>query len=219
MPAFSSLPIPDLLRAATDLYTNARDDAEAFAVLSADPWAFTAEDFDAGLSLVKAVRDFQKAEVKEELESQEATDAYDAAVDAVRKVYLRHRGAVRRRHGRGTPVYSALGLAGDAPDDREGLLSDAADFYAGLADRPDVVAETRGLTEAGVAEAEALMAEAIDKGADQTRESGDVDRVSAQRQDAVVALRRHASLTAADAKAALADHPQLQERLGLLDRS
>ena len=219
MPSFHELSIPDLLRDARDLYTNARDDAEVFAVLSAEPWAFTADDFDAGLGLVAAVEEALETEAREKLERGRATNAYGKAVRAVEKVYARHRGVLRSRIPRTAPEYRGLGLAGEAPDDREDLLKDAADFYGTLAAQPDLVAATRGISDAGIAEARGLIEAARKAGTVQTREVGEAQRAQKDQQDAVEALRKHAALTASDAAAALADHAQLRERLGLLDRS
>ena len=219
MPAFSTLPIPDLLRAARDLYTNGRDDAEVFAVLSVEPWAFTTADFDAGLALVAAVTAALKTEAREEREARKATTAYDTAVTAVEGMYNAHRKRLRDRIRRRDPEYRSLGLVGDTPDDREDLLKEAADFYARLGSEADLVAATRGLSAALVAEAEALIEEARTRGSDQTREDGEAETARRAQQAAVRTLRAHAGLTAKDAAAALADHPQHRERLGLLERS
>jgi len=219
MPSFSNAPIPDLLRDARDLYTNARDDAEVFAILSAEPYLFTTADFDAGLALVQAVTDAQSTEARESLESQQATQAYGAAVQAVERAYAGHRAQGRKVFPRGTPEYGALGLGGDAPDDREDLLRDAGRFYDALAASPDVVAAVRGYSDAVVADAQALVRVATQAGTAQTKEQGDLDRVGVARKDAIRTLRKHAALTASDCAHALADHPQLRERLGLLERS
>lgn len=219
MASFHRLPIADLLRDARDLYTNARDDAEVFAILSADPWGFTAADFDAGLALVAAASDALKAEAREGLESQQATAAYDRAADAVRDAYNLHRDRLRDRFSRSDPEYSGLGLAGETPGDREQLLKDAADFYDTLSGQTDVLAEVRGLSAETVAEVQVLIAAAQDTGSKQTLESGDFERARNTQQAAVRALREHAALTAKDAAAALKDHPQLRERLGLTERS
>ena len=219
MASFHRLAVPDLLRAARDLYTNARDDAEVFAILAAEPYAFTAADFDAGLALVSAVTRTIADAARESLEAQQATAAYDAAVRAVERTYARHRDQGRKRYPRGTPEYSALHLGGDAPDDREDLLRDAARFYETLADRPDIIAAVRPYSDAVIADARALISAATADGVTQTKETGDVDIADAARRDATQVLREHAALTASDCAYALADHPQLRERLGLLERS
>ena len=219
MASFHRLPIPDLLRDARDLYTNARDDDEIFALLSAEPWGFTEADFDAGLALVQAVTTALGTEAREELEARQATTAYDAAADAVRAAYNLHRDLLRSRYDRDAPEYSGLGLAGETPGDREDLLKDAADFYGTLSSQTDIVAAVRGLSAETVAEAQGLVEAARDDGSAQTKEAGDAERARATQQAAVRALREHAALTAKDAAAALKDHPQLRERLGLRERS
>ena len=219
MPSFASRPSAVVLSASHTLYANARDDAEVFAVLSAEPWGFTAGDFDAGLALIGTITDADTAEIKEELESQRATAAANADADAVEKTYSRHRVQLRRHYRRGTPEYGALGLAGSAPDARPALLKAARDFYNARAADPAVLDPIRGLTPAVIADAQALVKAATDSHAAQAKEAGDVDVVSDTRQTAVTALRTHAAVTAADATVALADHPQFRERLGLLERS
>ena len=82
-----------------------------------------------------------------------------------------------------------------------------------------VLAEVRGLSAETVAEVQVLIAAAQDTGSKQTLESGDFERARNTQQAAVRALREHAALTAKDAAAALKDHPQLRERLGLTERS
>jgi len=219
MASFLDLSIPDLFRDARDLYTNARDDAEVFAILSAEPWSFTAADFDAGLALVDAVTEALKTEAREGREARQATTDYAGAVAAVETMYNAHRERLRDRFRRRDPEYGALGLAGETPDDREDLLKEAADFYARLAGEADLVAATRGLSAALITEAEALIEEARTAGSAQTKEGGDAQTARTAQQAAVGALRQHAGLTAKDAAAALADYPQLRERLGLLERS
>ena len=219
MPSFLNLPIPDLLRGARDLYTNARDDAEVFALLSAKPWSFTAADFDAGLALIAAAAAALQTEARETRESEEATTEYDAAVDAVRSVYGAHRDRLRDRFSRRDPEYDSLGLSGEAPADREALLKEAADFYARIATETDLLEATRGISAELVTEAEALIEAARTEGSEQTKESGDAEVARRAQQAAVRMLRKHAALTGKDAAAALADHPQLRERLGLLERS
>lgn len=219
MASFHNLAVPDLLRAARDLYTNARDDAETFAVLSAEPWEFTAADFDAGLALVDAVTRTTSMSAVEDLEAQAATHAYDDAVAAVEKTYARHRIQGRKRYRRGTPEYSALHLGGEAPDDREDLLRDAGTFYDALANSPEAVATVRAYSDAVIADAQALIAAAIKAGSAQTKEGGEAEIADAERTAAIAALREHGALTASECADALADHPQHREKLGLLERS
>jgi len=219
MASFLRLSIADLLRDARDLYTNARDDAEVFAVLSAEPWGFTAADFDAGLALVDTATEALKTESREGREARRATHDYDVAVDAVRASYNRHRARLRDRIARDDPDYAGIGLVGEAPGDRETLLKEADDFYGFLSGRSDLLAGVRGVSPEAVAEVQALIEAARTAGSAQTREAGEAEGAQKAQQAAVEALRRHAALTAKDAAAALADHPQLRERLGLLERS
>ena len=218
MPQFESMPVDRLLRATHTLYTNARDDAEIAADLV--EFGYTnPDDYDAGLALRTAVTDGLSAQSKEAADETLATRAAQRATAQLRARYVRHRSAARRAHRSGTEGYTALHLAGPTPDARDAILSDARHFYDTLTAHPHFHDRIRGLDAAAITDAQALIAALDTATAAQAKESGEAQRATVTLNDALDALRAHSSELAYAAQDALADKPQLREKLGLLERS
>ncbi|MEM1056996.1 MAG: hypothetical protein AAGI52_15845 [Bacteroidota bacterium] len=214
---FGSLSIPDLIASARTLYTNARDDAEVNATLTAD-FGYDPTHFDTGLALVEDVTALHADQQREYGEQFVATGkAQQAAVD-LRALYTAHRRLGRAAHKRGTPAYNALGLSGNTPRDRAQLLTAADTFYRALEDDPTLADGVRGLTPAVVGKGRDAVEEARTAMDTQAQETGEAQRATALRDDAVARLRADAGELAEVAKIALSDRPQLRERLGLLQR-
>ena len=214
---FGSLPIPELIAKARTLYTNAQFDEDIAGPLTTD-FGYTPQDFTDGLALVDALAKRDADQRREYGEQYTATEAVQTATSDLRALYTAHRRLGRAAHRPGTAPYAALGPQGDTPDDRESLIRDADTFYRNLETDPTLASGVRGLTPAAVAAGRAAVEAARAATDTQARETGDAQRATATRDDAAHALRLHASEMAEVARIALADQPQLRERIGLLER-
>ena len=218
MPAFSTISRPDLAFAARTLYLNARDDAEIAADLTA--WGYTApDDYDAGLALVAAFETATATQAAEYADQYAATDAAQTAAAEAHVRYSRHRQAARIAHRPGTDGHAALRLAGTLPSARADRLDHARIFYQTLEARADLLDPIRGIDRTGVTDALALVTAAQTADVTQAAETGEAQRATVSATTAEADLRAHAAELAAVAKLALADKPQLREKLGLLERS
>lgn len=215
---YASLPLPELVRQATTLYTNARDNAEVAALL-ADPYEYGADDYAHGLALVEEVQHLNAEQQREYGEQYTATATADTLLEDLEALYVAHRRLARTRHRRGTPAYAALGLAGGVADSRAGLLAETDAFYRMLGENATLTEGIRGLGASAVARGRALVEDARTAVNAQAREVGEAQRATRLRDDAVHRLRTHAAELAEVARIALADRPQLIEVLGLPDRT
>ena len=225
MANWSRMSVPELIEAATTLYTNARDTPAIVAELEEfgyerDPGPEDdAGDYDDGLALVADVSRERTEYAAEQADEDEAVQAAAAAAGALRARLTQDRKRARRAYDRDTEGYAALRLSGSTPRARADLAAAADAFYGTIAERPDLVAPVRGLSTERAAEGTALVTAYRTAATDLARESGEVDVASEELKEAVAALREHAAELAAAAEDALADRPQLREVLGLLERS
>ena len=216
MPAFVTIAIPELLLAATRLFTGSRDNPEIAADLA--PFGYTAKSAEDGLALVAEIRDAIKTQSTEEIEKILASKASFAATAEARAAYAAHRQRAARAYPRGTAGHSALDLAGTVSDAEVPMLAEARTFHEALQTTPALLEDIRGLSAKDVDDALALVTTAEDAEGDQTEETGESERASAQAAVLVARLRATAARTAADAKDALRAKPQLREVLGLAER-
>ncbi|WP_412062569.1 hypothetical protein [Rubrivirga sp. IMCC45206] len=214
MSNYRRLPIPDLVKESLTLYTNAADDPEIAALL-ADPYGYAPEDFAAGLALRQAVVDGSEETGAETADSRLATGQVKRATRALRAQFVEHREAARDRYRRDSETWSALRLSGDTPDSRAAIIEAARRFYGTAEERPDLVAEIRGLTPAIVAESQALIQAAETRDSAQDDEAGEARTASESYKAAVDALREHAAELANTAERALKGRPGLLRKLGL----
>ena len=225
MANWSRMSVPELIEAATTLYTNARDTPEIVAALEAfgyerDPGPEDdAGDYDDGLALVADVSRERTELAAEQADEDQAHDDLAAAVGRLYARLVQDRKRARRAYDRDADGYAALQLSGNTPRAHADLAATADEFYGTILSRPDLVEPVRGLTTERAAEGADLVAAYRAAATDQARESGEVDVASEELKEAVAALREHAAELAASAEDALADRPQLRETLGLLERS
>lgn len=217
MPNWFRSSVPTLLQDARRLYTNAQADAQIADRLAL--YKVPAATLDEGIGLIAAVEGATQDVGGEEADRSQATGRVRGAVDEVEDALVGDRDMARTAYGRDSDEYGALGLRGRLPDARAALLDAARTFYGTLQARPDLVSPIPGLTDAVVAERLAAVEAAATADTEQAAEGGEVQVASGDRKEAVAALREHASKTAAIARRALADRPQLLETLGLLARS
>lgn len=211
---YASQTLAELIASATTLYTNARDNAEIAAAL-ADPYGYGPDDFAEGLAKVEAASTLDADQDREYREKTQATAAAQAATSDLRGLYVAHRRLARTKIRRDDPAYNALGLRGKMPPARDAFVKQADDFYRALEADPAPVAGVRGMNAAALARGRALVQAARDATTAQAKETGEAERATATRDDAVEALRAHASELAEVARIALAGRPQLLEILGI----
>ena len=214
MAPFSQKTHADLLKDARTLYSGPLEDTEIADALAL--YDYTApDDFDAGLALVESFQNRlgdQSAEYADKLAASKA--ARNAAAD-VQSLYSAHRRVARRRHPRGTDGYAALNLSGPIPDARAELLKDAGTFYDTLAQRPDLTEGVRGLGPTQVTAGQDAVTAARDATDALARETGEAVHASDLLTQTETQLRTDAGELAEVARIALADRPQLLEKLGL----
>lgn len=213
---FASIPLPELVARARTLFANAAD-PEVLPRLA--PFGYAAADLEAGLDLIEEVEALTGAQQVEYAEQYEATEAVDGALAALDAVYTRHRKLARIAHPRASDGYRALGLAGTPPQAGERLVLAADTFYRALTQQPRLGAGIRGLNAAAVVDGRARVGTARTAMDQQGEETGEAQRATRVRDEAVARLRAQAAELAAVAKVALEDVPQTRERLGLLERS
>ena len=216
MPSFSRLPIPELLTAATRLYTGLQDNAEIASDLAA--FGYDKGDATDGLALVAEIRAAMKTQSAEEIQKIAASKASAEATAAARAAFVVHRKRARRAHPAGSAGYSALDLNGTVSDGEVPMLAEARRFYEALDSAPDLAGDIRNLPPKAIAEALGLVAGAETAEDMQTKETGESERATALTAPLVIRLRAQAARLAEDAKDALAGKPQLREVLGLMER-
>lgn len=217
MPDWSRASIPTLIQDARRLYVNAKDDPEIATRL--DLFKVPVATLDQGLALIDAVEADSETLGAETVDSRQATGRVQRSTSALEDQFATDREMARTAYPRTADEYSALGLRGRIPDARAALLAAARDFYGTLRDRPDLIDPIPGITPENVPTRLAAVQNAQTADTTQAAEAGDVEVVSDERKANVAALRTHASTTARIANRALADKPQLREKLGLLERS
>ncbi len=214
----SDLSIPDLVARSRTLYTAARDTPEIATAL-ADPFGYGPDDYAEGLALVQEVESLDTHQKREYGEQRTAVEAGQSALDALSGSYTAHRRIARAQVARNSAAYANLGLSGNAPRTQNELISAARTFYTRLSSEPTLTDGVRGLDADTGAEGLALVTAATDALTTRDIETGQAQRATSVRDDAVSRLRTHARELAELSRIALADTPQLREVLGLLERS
>lgn len=212
-----TLPLPELLARARIFFANLRADDETGAIL-ADFGYDDAAVTDA-LALVETVQAAETTQKLEYAEQYAATRALAEAVEALRVPYVRHVRLARVVFDRGTFGHDLLGLSGDRADAPAALAAQARTFYAGAANEAvaEALARVR-ITAETVAEQAARIAAVEAALATQRREMGEAQQATRARDAEEARLRAVLSDASEVAKIALADRPQMRERLGLLER-
>ncbi len=217
MPSPSNLSLAALLSRARTAFTNAAaPDVQA----ALAPYGLDAERLADLLALVDTAEARAGAQATEIGEQYTATARVGEARGALDALLGRHRQLARLAHRRGTPAYRALALDGRVADAHDALAAQADTFYRVLATTPDLAAPLAPLRvdAAAIAEGQGAVERLRTALAEQARETGEAQQATAARETAVGALRGAFSDFVAVAKIALADTPQMRERLGLLER-
>ena len=217
MADFLTCPAADLTDRTLTLFATLAGDADALRDLA--EYEIEADDEIArGLALVEEFRAALGAQAAEKAEAVLATGTAALALAELEAFHVRHRKLGRARHGRGTPGYTALGLAGRIPEADAEMEAGAEAFYRTCDANPALYAGVRGLNKDTVAAGLARVEAARTARTAQARESGEAQMATTIRQGAEVRLRALAADVAAAVEDAYHDQPQRREAFGLFER-
>lgn len=217
MAAPSQLPLPELLARAHTFFANLQTDDETGALLA--DFGYDADAVTDALALIESVQAAETTQKLEYAEQYAATRALAEAVEALRVPYVRHVRLARVVFDRNTFGHDLLGLAGNRADAPAALAAQARTFYAGVTNEAvaDALARVR-ITAETAAEQTARIGAVESALAAQRRETGEAQQATRARDVEEARLRSVLSDASEVAKIALADRPQMRERLGLLER-
>jgi len=217
MAAPSHLPLGALLARAHTLFAVLRDDAETGALLA--DFGYDPDAVADALALVDAVQDAIATQQREYAEQYAATRNVARLTEALRVPYVRHVRLARVVFDRGTFGHDLLGLAGDRADTPAALVAQARTFYAGVSNPEVAEALMRVRITPDVAVEQVARMAALESAlAVQQREKGEAQQATRTRDAEEARVRALVSDASEVAKIALADLPQMRERLGLLER-
>lgn len=199
--------------------TNARNEADLQAALA--PFGYDPARLDEGLVLIGAAEDRAHEQQTHYAERYQATDDLDKEAVAARATYARHVKLARAVFKRGTLGFDRLGLAGRRRKGRAGWMAQARPFYRALLDDAALLETMSAYTvDRAAVEAAVVALDAVEAAqARQIKEASEAQRATRERDAAVAAVRAFMSTFYVVAKVATEQHPQLREKLGMLERS
>jgi len=209
------LSIPDRLRLADTVLTNAASDPQLVEALSV--YGFDEAAFAEGRTLLDEAQQAQQTMLAEYGEQYDATDAVREAFEAANTTYMRHvklaRVAVKDRRGTAT----ALQLVGARKASIRGWLDQATTFYDNALANEEVQADLArfNLTPEVLADAQAQVEAVARANSIQEQEKGDAQASTAARDRAVEALDDWMAAFRVAARVALEDDPQQLEKLSI----
>jgi len=200
------------------MLSNSRNDADIQPLLA--PFGYDPERIDEGLALLDAAAEQMRTQQIEYAEQYAASTAYTEAVATLRATYARHVKLARVAFKPGTLAHSKLALTGVRRRDREGLLTQAEQFYRTLASETSLTETTARYTlDAEAVTAALAQVEAVKVAREaQAKEAGEAQQATKTRNAAIAEARAYMSDFRTIAKIALAEVPQLSERIGIIDR-
>ena len=199
--------------------TNARNEADLQAVLQ--PFGYDPVRLDEGLALVEAVQEEVYGRESQYAERSMATDTLQGQEAAVRAAYVRHVKLARVAFEPETPGYTRLTLAGRRSRNRAAWMAQARQFYDTLLDDAALLQTTSAYTlDQQTAEATRAALDAVEAAQlKQVKETSKARQATRRRDEAVAALRRYMKDFRRIAKIATEPHPQLREKMGMVERS
>jgi hypothetical protein len=212
----------ELFRDARTGFTNARNEAELLAALT--PFGWDDARLREALELLGRAEREARDQTTEYAEQRAATKALGVAQATVGAAYARHVAIARTLYRPGDAAYETLGLGGERPARPDALVQEARRFYEAVGGDAAIQARlaTRTLDAAAV-EAAVELLEAVDAAEEaQEKEKGEAQRATEVRDETVTGedgLEGVYRDFAAVARIALADQPQLREKLGIFERS
>ncbi len=198
---------------------NARDEADLQAVLA--PFGYDPARIDEGLALIEAVQEEMDGQSIQYAERYGATMALQEKAEAVRVAYTRHTKLARVAFEPDTPGYTRLALAGRRSRNRAAWMAQARQFYDTLLDDAALLQTTSAYTlDQQTAEATRAALDAVEAAQlKQVKETSKARQATRRRDEAVAALRRYMKDFNRIARIATEPHPQLREKMGMVERS
>lgn len=211
--------IADRLLAAQVAIENAISDTEVKSLLTV--FGYGDDRLNTGKALLDTVNQLQQQQQKEYGDQFEATDALNETWDNANKEYMRlvkvARIALKSEHA----CYLKLDLIGRRKESLSGWLKQAKQFYLNaLAD--NVVLEKMaefGMSQEKLEAGKTLVEQTETANAAQKKEKGEAQEATQKRDEALDDLEEWLSDFIAIARIALEDHPQLIEKLGVVEPS
>ncbi len=198
---------------------NARNEADLQAVLQ--PFGYNPVRLDEGLALIESAETEAFQQENKYAERSVATLALQDKGAAARAAYVRHVKLARVAFEPGTPGYTRLALAGRRRNDRAGWMTQARLFYDTLLDDAALLDATSAYTlDREAVEAAQAALDAVETAQlEQVKATSRAQAATRRRDEAVAALRRYMKDFNRIARIATEPHPQLREKMGMLDRS
>jgi len=184
-------------------------------------FGYNADRMTEGKALqVKAAQLHQK-QMTEYGEQYQASSAVKAKWEEAEKPYMVYLETARVPFKREPAIMVKLGLAGDRKTSFSGWLTQARQFYTNALNDSEVLAKLGqfGITEAKLQAGQQLLDELEAANTDQEKEKGEAQQATADRDVALDEMDDWVSDYTAIARIALADKPQLLEKLGIVVRS
>ena len=177
-------------------------------------------DINARLADLQALRTLDQQQQKEYGDQYQSTNDYKKQLDLLNVDYPAHVELARIEFEEAPAALTTLGLVGKRLRNRADYSKQALQLYSGALANTDYAAALAA-NDIDTAKLTAMQAgftqlEALDKA--QTKETGEAQKATADRDKAWDTLDAWMSKFYRKAKIALRDHPQLREKLGLLER-
>ena len=216
---FSNQSIDSRLLAAQVATTNSLNDAEIQGYLT--PFGYDTVRLEEGKALYEtalALHQKQKVEYGEQFA---ATDARDAAQNNADAEYMRFVKIARVALKNDRAAAQKLGIDGRRKQTFSGWLSQVKQFYANALPDADILSKLAGygVTPEKLQAGQQLTDEAEAANAAREKEKGEAQQATKDRDEAVDIMDEWMSDFKKIARIALADKPQLLEKLGILERS
>lgn len=195
--------------------TNAWEDPKISGPILA--FGFDQPRFDIGFALYKAAFDSHQFKKDEFTEQLAATEAFQVAFDETDKIFMQDVAVARVAIKDNLPLLKRLGLIGERKITYTGWLGHAKSFYGTVLGNEEAAAlmanygRTPEILQAN--KDKVLNVEKLKK--IQLREVGDAQEATKKRDEALEALEAWVADLVAIARVALADSPQLLEKLNI----
>ncbi len=211
-------PVAETIARARTFFGALQADADLAAALA--DYGYDADAVTDALALAAEVEAAERTQKTEYAEQYEATRTVARLTEAFRVPYMRHVRLARVLFPAGTLGHDALGLAGERAERLATLVAQANAFYHTARDDARFATDLARLritpaeADAQIGRIAALQAALTT----QQVETGEAQQATRTRDAAVERLRSLLSDATEVAKVALADVPQIRERLGLVER-
>ncbi len=172
-----------------------------------------------GKMIVQKVSEKIAQQKKEYGDQYEATETVTTLRKKANKRYGRTVKLARIAFADNSAISTALGLKGERKDSLSGWLTQADIFYANMTPELQQQMARFNYTPEIFAEEHSLINSVAEASANQQKEIGEAQKATQKRDEAIDNFALWMSEFYQIAEIALEEHPQLKEKLGMLDRS